>query len=704
MTRIYRVIVVLFAFVFAAGAKPRLNFVCDEQNDLYQAVKQGGTRVARFTTAAEAIAKAESGSALLILADGYPRTATKFENTDQQAARAKKLKLYVEYPLAETFPGLEMGTPKKTEWERVVVASDRFGTNLARLRILAAHDCHFIPAKGVNPWLIVGRVAGFDTAVYGIPANAFPILFKTPDGETIIATTKLSNFKSGRYAPARDWETVLTELLAELSPENAPIHLKWEPSVRPAYSATAKLPRNAERKAFEAAADWVINSRLLVSPSETNDIYKALRANGESRSLPSQSANDADGSEGILEGYASGILHDGNQLQRLPLRADCHTESAMVLALDQDKRSRQISANLLDFVYFKSGMCAGPRANPKHGAFGLVAWGDVAPTWMVANYGDDDARVILATILSASSLKSDKWDAPITKAILANYRTTGKLGFRGDRIDIPALEQGWKQYYEGQPINYSPHFESYLWACNLWAYRQTGFRPFLDRTKTAISMTMKVYPTGWRWGDNSERARMLLCLSWLTQLENTPEHREWLMTVATDLLKRQGPSGAIHEWLGGTGGGHYQIPQSNEAYGTGETPLIQKNGDPASDQLYTTGFALLSLHEAVAATGDPKLKAAEDKLAQFLCRVQIRSKDVPYLNGWWFRAFDDNRWDYWSSSADVGWGAWSLESGWAQAWTAAVLAMRDKNTSFWEMTSNVAIKDDFNEWKPKMLE
>src|SRR6185369_2300301 len=110
--------------------------------------------------------------------------------------------------------------------------------------------------------------------------------------------------------------------------------------------------------------------------------------------------------------------------------------------------------------------------------------------------------------------------------------------------------------------------------------------------------------------------------------------------------------GAIEERRGDSGlrTGHFQVPQSNEAYGTNETPLIQSVGDPASDQLYTTGFALLGLHEAAAATGDAKLKLAEDNLAAFLCRIQIRSEKVPYIDGGWFRAFDYQRWDYWASS------------------------------------------------------
>lgn len=313
------------------------------------------------------------------------------------------------------------------------------------------------------------------------------------------------------------------------------------------------------------------------------------------------------------------------------------------------------------------------------------------PAWRIANYGDDNANVMLATMLASTDLKNSRWDEMLLRGLLANLRTTGKLGFRGDRIDLPALAQGWRQFHDASPVNYSPHFESYLWACDLWVYRQTGFQPFLIKATNGIGMTMKAYPGGWRWQDSLERGRMLLCLAWLVRLEDTAEHRALLKTVADDLLKRQDACGAIREWLD-RDTADPRLPKSNEAYGTGETMLIARDGDPASDQLYTTGFTLLGLHEAVAATGDVSLKKAEDKLAEFLCRIQIRSPEFPWLNGAWFRAFDDRRWEFWASSADIGWGAWSVEAGWAQSWSAATLGLRQQRTNFWDATKNERLK------------
>src|SRR5205085_11862800 len=44
-------------------------------------------------------------------------------------------------------------------------------------------------------------------------------------------------------------------------------------------------------------------------------------------------------------------------------------------------------------------------------------------------------------MLAAASLHSDRWDESLLRALYANLRTTGPLGFRSDRIDMPQLEK-----------------------------------------------------------------------------------------------------------------------------------------------------------------------------------------------------------------------------------------------------------------------
>jgi hypothetical protein len=121
------------------------------------------------------------------------------------------------------------------------------------------------------------------------------------------------------------------------------------------------------------------------------------------------------------------------------------------------------------------------------------------------------------------------------------------------------------------------------------------------------------------------------------------------------------------------------------------------------DLLYTSNFALLGLHEAAAATGDTFYTHAADKLVALLCRIQARSSIHPELDGAWMRAFEFRRWDYWGSDPDDGWGVWSIETGWTQAWITSVLAMRHLKTSFWDLTANSRIGRHLDKLLPVMI-
>jgi len=703
MSRALKIVLVAVGVFWVGGCAENqgaVSIVGSETNDVYLALKRDGQTVPRYDDASRAIEKSPPRSALLIMAERYPQQRTLLDPSFFQRAREKQIRLYVEYP--SSFPGLSFAPAQKAVWERAVVAADAFGAALPAGRIVAVHGCSFLPTTpSQRSILAIARVAGYDTAIYGLPANSPPLLFETTDGQCLVATTKLSSFVTSRYAPSEDWRTIWRSILHRLDPAHEH-SLQFTPIVRPAYAEYDPLPADIESQTFLRAANFYQHARLLIPPGRAAQIQKLLSSGSEDIMTPSTD-EEGDGTLGMQEGYSSGIAPDGTQLQRVPIRADCNAEAAMVLSLTRDDdHAHAIARNLLDYVY-SPAMQGRERLDPHHPAFGLIAWGAISRNWQIANYGDDNARTILATLCAAASLKTDRWDVPVLRALLANLRTTGRLGFRGDRIDMPALsQQGWKPFHDASPVNYSPHFESYLWACHLWAYHQTGEREFLEKARNAIEMTMGVYPAQWRLQINLERARMLLCLAWLVRVDDTPTHRAFLASVAHDLIQSQQSCGAIQDRVGETAGGRDQLPQSNSAYGTSETSLIQKNGDPVCDQLYTTGFALLGLHEAFATTGDPTLKQAEDKLAEFLCRIQTRSEKLPYLSGTWFRAFDYKRWECWASSADAGWGAWSIEAGWAQAWTATVLALRRQNTDLWSLTTQSQVQSKLQQVQAEM--
>lgn len=668
---------------------------CREDNDLYQVLLRGGAFLSRYDSPDRAVAAAQEGAGALILADGYPDAPTQVAPALFDAAAKKGLRLYIEFPLR--LPGLELGEPQGVQWERAVVSSNAFGPAMERLRILAIHGCRFLPVRNVQPHILMARVAGFDTAVYGLPNETFPILFEHPGRNILVATTKLSQFVTARYAPADAWKSLWTTILRWLSPSGTMPNLDWTPVVRASYPPQADLPADVEARAFRRGVQWFFNARLFPHSSWPDDraAYRDRVGPGPEPEWPL-----GDGGRGMLEGFTSSICHDGSQPMRWWLRNDCMGEAVMALAFDaalsKDARSRNVAGNLGDFIFFNSGITKGPRDDPASASFGLMSWNLNGDTGVF--YGDDNARSLLGALAGAALLNTDRWDEKILRCLLANLRTTGPFGFRGARIDEGPLHQnGWQHYFRTPTVHYAPHYEAYLWACLLWAHRQTGYPLFLDRPKRAIRMTMDAYPGEWQWtnGLQQERARMLLPLAWLVRVEDTAEHREWLRRVAADLLARQDACGAIREELGASGKGAYAPPASNAAYGTNEAPLIQTNGDPLCDLLYTTNFAFLGLHEAAAATGDALYADAEEKLAKFLCRIQIRSETHPELDGGWFRAFDFRRWECWASNADLGWGAWSIESGWTCAWINAVLAMRQMNTSLWDLTADSAIERHF---------
>lgn len=686
---------------------PKLILCCKTDNDLVLVMRSSGIVCERYDDAEAAVGQAPPRSGLLLLAEGYPGSTTALSADLLAKAASKQLRVYVEYP--GWLPGADPAKPRDAKVERAMVQSTFFGPDLPPLRILSINGLRFIPMTASDPHLVAAQVAGFDSAVYGLPKQTYPLLFEHPSAvRLLVSTTRLSSFVTGRYAPTNAWRAVWQGILNWLAPASGMHRLQWEPTVRPAYDATAALPADAELTAFKRGVEWFIKSKLLVDSSRREDVWAAIPV-GALLPTPPPAAPIGDGSLGILEGPLSVIQQDGVQLQSPALRGDCNGESAMALAfggaLLGSAEYKNIAANLLDHWYFTSEARKGPRGHPDSAAYGLVAWGIGSWPWHKANYGDDNARLMLGTLAASALMRNNRWDEAVMRCLLANLRTTGKLGFRGDRIDVEQLAgQDWRDFYNRDIVSYSPHNEAYLWACFLWAFERTGDSLFFTRTENALRMTMAAYPNGWRWmnGLAQERARILLPLAWLVRVSDTPEHRQWLRTAVDGLLGLQVPCGAIREEIGAADKGWMPPPTSNEAYGGAEASLIQENGDPVSDQLYTTNFAFLGLHEA-SAVGDSASMEAEGKLAEYFCRTQIRSAAHPSLDGGWFRAFDFQRWEHWGSNADAGWGAWAIESGWTQGWITSVLALRHMGTSLWDLTAHRRMALDYRKLRRDML-
>jgi hypothetical protein len=675
--------ILLIAILFSAcsGSKVTLHVYCSRSSDLFGILQsQENLNIIEHDSPLKAVREAEKGGAVLITADEYPAKQLELTPEFFALANSRKLRIYVEYP--SYLPGVALGSPVKSAVERAVVNSGFFNGEPDSLSILVINGLTYIPTNIATGPLVAARVAGFDYAQFGLPEKVSPLLFELKGYSILVSSTSLSSLVTGRYAPARDWAGVWRSILLYLMPDADIDEISWTPLVRPFYGIREDLPADWQKRAIKAGVQWFTNANMIV---------------GEGR-------------EGSYEAIMSVIDEFGSQPIGMVKRGDCIGETAMALAtggaLLGNEKSRLVATNLLDYYLVRSTAAQNEWADSTHGAYGLIPWGITDYAWYRANYGDDNAREMMGIMVTSALNNTTQWDTILMRCLFAQLRTTGKSGFRGDRIDLPEFTRnGWEYYFNRDLINLAPHFEAYLWACYLWAYDKTGYPLFLERARTAISITMKNYPDGWRWtnGLAQEKARMVLPLAWLVRVDDTPVHRGYLKQMVQDLLKLQVPCGAIQEELGDLKMGMFPPPQSNEAYGTNEASLIGKNGDQVSDLLYTTNFALLGLHEAAASTGDAEIKAAEDRLAEFLGRIQVYSPVHPELHGGWFRAFDFGRYEHWGCNADHGWGAWCIESGWTQGWITTVLALREMNTSVWELTKDSKVADGFDGLRKKML-
>jgi hypothetical protein len=204
-------------------------------------------------------------------------------------------------------------------------------------------------------------------------------------------------------------------------------------------------------------------------------------------------------------------------------------------------------------------------------------------------------------------------------------------------------------------------------------------------------------PPRFQWTEylSEERGRLLLPLAWLLRAEAAAApgappnatHVAWLRDVAADYLATQAPCGAVAETLGRPNQCDMCPPATNAAYGTGEAPLIDANGEQIADFLYGNNYALVSLIEAAAADPGAGLEPAALRLAAFTAAAQAAvpgGGPLAALEGAWLRAFHFGYWDFWGAAADWGWGPWSVETGWTVSWASTGLLLAAGNSTLWD--------------------
>lgn len=164
------------------------------------------------------------GGGIAWLAQSYPDQPTALNSSEARQAlsaiRSRKLRLYLEFPASLSTAGSPQPSEVATTmWERVAVATGAPVLGLKPLSLLHPHEIRFINQLCQAPWLMLAVMAGFDTAVDGIPANAACLLGEMtvvngPDTvQALVAGTALSRFRVGRFGPTKSWQIVWQSIL-----------------------------------------------------------------------------------------------------------------------------------------------------------------------------------------------------------------------------------------------------------------------------------------------------------------------------------------------------------------------------------------------------------------------------------------------------------------------------------------------------------
>ena len=622
----------------------------------------------------QAIAAAVPGEAVFFTAPFYPAAAGAPSLSRELLVEAEKkgLKLYVEYPSCAG--ELSFEAPSCEEYARGVVSSDFFGADLPEHSIVVLHGCWSRKCSAqVTPFLVSARVAGYLKAVYGIPEKRTPLLFTHPEfSNVLIATSGFSRFREGRYAPKRAWKLIWEKIFAFLGLDT--ILPDWESVVADSYTKEACLPADAREEAFRRNLKWFSNHMLARN-------CNALL---------------------IREGFSAEISSDGSQLCRTTARGDCTGEGSLIFACGwddrQDPKCKEVWHDTLDVLFHSPLLCAVDPADP---CYGCLKFYENVPGY----YGDDNCRAAMGAMLGAELTGETCFDVEIMRCLYSILRTTGTLGFRPSRLDVPKhFKEGktWMDYHEAPTEHYRPHSQGWMFAGFLAAWYWTGYDEFRTKAELGIRNLMAKFPDEiiWTNGISQEYARMLLPLAMLVRISDTPENRAMLEKVWEHFSPLLEENGAVRELVGLRERGMYPAPDSNEKYGTTEAPLIQENGDNCCDLLYTLNFAYPGLCEA--AVLDKKYQEAADRVENFLLRIQTRSAEHPELDGVWLRGYDWELGEYWGSSADTGWGAWCIESGWTNSIIASTMYLRSKGRSWLDVLTPLRGKEALTKVLPEM--
>ncbi|MEG2596809.1 MAG: hypothetical protein RR977_00135, partial [Oscillospiraceae bacterium] len=431
------------------------------------------------------------------------------------------------------------------------------------------------------------------------------------------------------------WQLLIREILGWLTNENCS-DLPIDRAYHLVSSVEKETFDSSLKECISSAVHWYHESKILI----------------------------ANGKEGVYEGFCTEIYADGSQKMALPIRNDCTGEASLAFFTDyllsgneaSLQTSDQLEAYCFDRMQIKGGLHDG-----------MLRWTDIA--WNVC-YQDDNARVLFPALLKMMYTKRYDHLDDCCSALDFLVKTTGTDGLRVSRTDNLTLDQKEMDRLHNTPSNFPcAHYNAFYSATLLLCGKLADREDFIAVGIKGLESLMAVYPKTIReQSETEELCRLILPLAWLFWVTKNPKHKEWLYTVTKDLQKmKHAKSGAYLEWDSDYSAA---CSQTEDA----ECSLLTQNGDPVVDMLYSLNWLPLGFAHAYDITGDPYFHELWEEIASFMIRAQIHSNN-PDIDGVWTRGFDVDLMEVYGLPNDVGWGPWSIESGWSIGEIVAGLGM-----------------------------
>jgi hypothetical protein len=334
-------------------------------------------------------------------------------------------------------------------------------------------------------------------------------------------------------------------------------------------------------------------------------------------------------------------------------RADCNFEVALQFllaaeALEQPEY-KKIAENILDFLYFRSGLL-----NRFNGTRPIGAWNWSHIKWEPNIWFDDNGwNGVIQLIIARKYPEFDKkyqmthWACQVAESMLEAFQRT----FKTPHPDDPAIWSDPKREWLGH-LNL-PHWGAL--SCMLFAiaYSETGDETFAAATKQYFDYV-------WEERDNfivSEDAYALIGATFASTFIKDSLYLDTATFFADKIISKMDDE---------TG----NIPAEHR-----EAPI----GPHLADMIYTVNWALLGMQMQADDCQDSKYQDAYNKLLTLTLNIQDKV-DQKQFHGCWRGMYDMNA-NNWGGGDCYEGGAGSIYSGWTNAPISWVLAYELLNSS-----------------------